>query len=478
MAHRLGDAQHARWLEPCFGGGVFLEAMNALGVARKRVTAIDIDRGRADLRSEAHTIRGSDFLRWSSSIDVRFDRIIGNPPYVRICSLPDDLQAPALAILQKWSHRIDRTANYWLAFLVGALELLAPNGSLSFVLPAAWEYSNYARFIRREIGEHFSHVEVHRSQSPLFSGKQEGSVVLVCEGFGKGSCHPIRYEYPNLDSLCSALACSRGLTCHEFATPTQRKPKRSLRKTVRAGDVLAVRIGAVTGDSRFFLLTENQRQQLHLPIGSLVPVVSRASHIRHHDISRQAWKRLRDADRRVWLFRPPLDLVNDSTVKAYLANGGCDRGRYKIRHRAVWYQTELPPAIEGFMTGMSQISPWICLNRMRGLTATNTLYVVAFREQLTIAEKAAWCLSLLHPIARDAARSASRVYGDGLRKLEPSDIADLPLVVPKTTLDALEVYREALAHLFSGNLEASERIAEHWFRSQTREDRRGSTQGQ
>jgi len=110
---------------------------------------------------------------------------------------------------------------------------------------------------------------------------------------------------------------------------------------------------------------------------------------------------------------------------------------------------------------------------MRGLTATNTLYVVAFREQLTIAEKAAWCLSLLHPIARDAARSASRVYGDGLRKLEPSDIADIPLVVPKTTLDALEVYREALAHLFSGNLEESERIAEHWFRSQARGDRRG-----
>jgi hypothetical protein len=72
---------------------------------------------------------------------------------------------------------------------------------------------------------------------------------------------------------------------------------------------------------------------------------------------------------------------------------------------------------------MSQFSPWICLNRMRGLTATNTLYVVSFHRRLTVSEKASWCLSLMHPLARDAASSARRVYGDGLQKLEPNDIA-------------------------------------------------------
>ena len=35
-------------------------------------------------------------------------------------------------------------ANYWVPFLVAGMRLLKPGGSLAYILPAAWEYANYA----------------------------------------------------------------------------------------------------------------------------------------------------------------------------------------------------------------------------------------------------------------------------------------------------------------------------------------------
>jgi len=468
MVQCLGDSADAKWLEPCFGKGIFIRALSSLGVEQDRITAIDIDRENANRSYTAQIIRGADFFQWSSSVNGGFDRIIGNPPYVRIRDLPLDLQTPALTSLAESNHKIDRTANYWLPFLVRSIELLSQDGSLSFVLPAAWEYSNYARFIRHEIGKLFSRVEVHRSLKPLFSGKQEGSIVLICEGFCQGPCTPIRYEHRNLKTLCDGLIANKDSRRHDKPKPKRRKTRSPFPNIAQASEIFTIRIGAVTGDSHFFLLTEHQRRELGLPVESLVRTVSRASQIRRPEIGRRKWQDLCNTGGRVWLFRPPEKLVGNPAVQAYLAEGGCDRSRYKIRSRTVWHQTPLPPNADGFMTGMSRFSPWICLNRMKGLTATNTLYIVSFHRRLTVEEKASWCLSLMHPLARDAASSARRVYGDGLQKLEPNDIASIPLVIPRTSADALEAYREALADLLKGNSEGCERTAEYWFKNQAR----------
>ena len=474
----LGDTGEAQWLEPSCGDGAFLLALRDAGVPRQRITGIDLGEDATPADMVARVERGRDFLSWSLENRGRFDCVVGNPPFVRMSALDQELKRTALMRATQSTIAVPGTSNYWLPFLVASIDCLRRRGSLGFILPAAWDYATYAAPLRQAIGGLVSQVEIHRSNRPLFPGRQDGSIALICRGFHAGRCIPSRFEYEDGDALCRALEGGTSVTPLAGQPARRRKRSREGIRTVLAQSVLSLHIGAVTGEARFFLLTEQQRRERDLPHSSLSRVVTRASQIRSAEIDRRSWEKLRDLGERVWLFRPAEQDITLTAVKRYLEQGGCDRSRYKVSARKVWYRTPLPTAVHGFVSGMSKNSPWICLNRMRGLAATNTLYVVTFRRPHTIAEKAAWCLSLLHPIARDAARSASRVYGDGLRKLEPSDIADLPLVVPKTTLDALEVYREALAHLFSGNLEASERIAEHWFRSQAREDRRGSTQGQ
>ncbi len=460
----LGDTGEVNWLEPSCGEGIFLLALHDAGVPRKRITGVDLGIASTVADSVARVHRGIDFLAWSREHKGAFDRVVGNPPFVRISALKGELQKAALNGSSLSGIKVPGTSNYWLPFLIASIDCLHRGGSLGFILPAAWDYASYATPLRKAIGDMFAQVEVHRSKRSLFPGRQDGNVVLVCRGYGTGRCVPSRFEYEDGEALCSTLA-GKGL-----ALPSQvhlrvyGSQPRAARSTVPAYSVFSTRIGAVTGDVSYFLLTEEQRRELGLPVTCLCRAVTRASQIRSSEIDGHAWEKLRDSGERVWLFRPSNENITMAAVERYLENGACDRSSLKISTRDLWHRTPLPATAHGFISGMSKESPWVCLNRAKGLTATNTLYVVEFRGRTTIAERASWSLSLLHPSTRAAARSASRIYSAGLRKLEPSDIANLPLPVPTTTGGALSSYREAVEYLLDCNPERSERVAADWFR--------------
>src|SRR5438874_12459414 len=80
----LGDAPGAMWLEPSHGQGAFLRALMELNVPAARIRAIDLDSHSCIHDRLACTLRGIDFLQWSLSSKERFERIVGNPPYLAI----------------------------------------------------------------------------------------------------------------------------------------------------------------------------------------------------------------------------------------------------------------------------------------------------------------------------------------------------------------------------------------------------------
>ena len=101
-----------------------------------------------------------------------------------------------------------------------------------------------------------------------------------------------------------------------------------------------------------------------------------------------------------------------------------------MRNRSPWYRTLLPSPIHGFLSGMAEPGPWIALNRMSSLTATNTLYVVTFSENIQDENKFSWAMALLTPTVRKQLERLRRRYPQGLSKYEPGDVMDLRLPVP------------------------------------------------
>ena len=487
MVQALGDQQRATWLEPCVGDGVFLQALAATKVASTRIRALDIDMTSSPQDQLARTLRGEDFFRWSESTTERFSRIIANPPYVALNRMPPPVREAALrVIVPGTTQRVTLGANSWFAFLCANIALLRRRGSLAFLLPAAWEYADYAAPLRESIRLLFQTVEVHRCRRPLFKTVLEGSVVLLARDYhgtvlGLRARRIWRIDYKTPDALVAAVAASRPATTNSTVISissdapldsvppdSSRLPEPTISNPVRRlEDVIQIRLGGVTGDAEYFVLSEKQRLQYHLPSAVCRPIISRARHLTAAAIATDHWRQLRDYGERVWLFDPRPSQTGIETVKRYLDlspnDGGCDRTALKVRSRDPWYRIPIQRNIDGFMSGMSGWGPWVVFRRMPRLAATNTLYVVHFRVGQTLDERAAWAMWLL---TSDAARHLDRIgrrYADGLIKFEPGDVGELPIAMPARTVGAYTAYERAVRLLLKGQKSPSRREADSWF---------------
>ena len=186
-------------------------------------------------------------------------------------------------------------------------------------------------------------------------------------------------------------------------------------------------------DAGYFLLTEAEREANKLPIGSVRPILSKARHLAKARVTKADWKNLLDANERVWLFNPSTRSLRSKAVRAYIEHGEkvCNLDAYKLKHRDPWYQVKDLRKGIGFLSGMTKLGPWITFRSMRGLAATNTLYVLTAKKHMFADEHAAWALSLLSSPCRQQFNELARRYPDGLPKLEhrrvrkPDDAEDV-----------------------------------------------------
>ena len=460
IVQALGDDPAFSWLEPSHGTGVFLEAIAALGVTSERIVAVDLDPRPLPADRLATTNRGVDFLRWATQTDQQFDRIVGNPPFISIKRLPTSLRRTAANVPDIDGNAIGRGANTWYAFVLASLGLLKRGGCLAFVLPSAAEFTNYSAAIRRSVHDTFSSLELYRCKRPLFNGVQEGTIVAVARGYGSGPCMVRRRRFNTSEGLIQALARSG----QSGGRPCRVKNSKSSTAMVPLKSVATIRLGGITGDASFFLMNEERRMDLSLPSSALTPVLSKARHLRFAPIERERWLELKASGERIWLFNPTPALIREnSKVKRYLyrkaGDGGCNRDAYKVLGRKPWYRTPLLSQADAFMSGMSQEGPWLCLNEMSTLRATNTLYVVTFDGRQRDL-RYMWALALLSSIAQRQIRGIGRHYADGLIKYEPGPLGEIELPELRQDADHRTLYTEAVNALLSSDLVLARSIAD------------------
>jgi hypothetical protein len=459
MVRALGDADHAEWLEPSHGDGAFVEAMSRLGIERERIFAIDLDTTTATADSLAITFRGVDFLRWANESERRFDRIVANPPFIAISRLPASLQKCAASVLDPGGQPIGKGANVWCAFVLASLRLLRPGGCVAFVLPSAAEFADYSAAIRGAVAESFGSLELYQCARPLFDKVQDGTLVALGRAYGAGPCAIGRRRFSTRAALIQGLSQSDGVNGHRCP----RNVRQTSKEVVSLDSVATIRLGGVTGDVGFFLMNEEKRKYLKLPVRALRPVVSKAKHLRSATLTNEKWQELRSADERVWLFDPPDALLEHPKVKRYLkldvTEGGCNRQAYKVSIRDPWFCTPMPERPDAFLSGMSQHGPWLCINETQRVNATNTLYVVSFSTR-NRNDWYMWALALLSSHAQRQIRRIGRRYPDGLIKFEPGALGAIVLPQLKRTADHENLYGRAIAAICDGRAVVAREIAD------------------
>lgn len=464
------------WLEPCVGDGVFLQSLSEAGIPPDRIRGIDIYPVPATRDSLARVARNADFLKWALNTSERFGCVVANPPYLALHNAPSAVRLAAASHATPNGTAISGDANLWYAFLCASLRLLDVGGALGFVLPSAWDYARYAEPLRSTIGSLFAHVDVLRSNEPLFNGVLEGSIILIAREYCRQQQHFQRTVYPTATRLVAALHAlpAVGKAPPAVTVSTARRALDIGPKVTRLGDVLRVRIGAVTGDARYFLLRESERIAAQLPEAAFCRVVTRARHLRYGSLTRRRWSQLRAEDERIWLFRPPTRLLTHPSVKAYLKqgiDGACSVHNGKVARRPVWYTTPLPVRPHAFLSGMSGHGPWLCINDDTAVSATNTLYVAQFDKRIDPRDYAGWALALQTTQASSAAASVARRYAGGLMKLEPAEVHAVEVPTPKAGVSARNAYRRCVAALLRGDRRGARSIADSWFEALNRAGR-------
>lgn len=381
------------------------------------------------------------------------DAIIGNPPFVRYQRHIGEARDRSKQAALRQGVRLSNLASSWAALLVHACGFLKPEGRLAMVLPAELLTVSYAEPVRNWLKQRFGQVHLVMFDRLQFDNAIE-KVVLVLAA-GEGGCDAFSLYYlddaPDLAQVRpmsnhAAPVFDGGKWTHLFLSNKQRTlfHQVSTDGFSALGDYGSPELGIVTGGNSFFTLSEATRVRYGLSeeAGQVVKVCPPGTkHLKGLAFSAAAWKQLRHAGERVWLFRP--DATDTSPeVMAYVAEGNRIEvdGAYKCSIRTPWWRPPIVSPPDLYFTYMSHRYPRLIANTAK-TTFVNSMHGLRLKPDVHRESRDALPLLAFNSVTMLGAEVHGRSYGGGILKMEPREAAALPVPAFEALQDAWAILK-------------------------------------
>lgn len=419
-------------LDPGCGSGVLL--MAAAQAQRKpcaRFLGLDID-PLAVLMTDVNVrlrqiqdveTRVSNFLL--EPIDERPTAIVCNPPFTRHHALTrSDKEAIAASLGNRLSLKLTRQASLHALFLARALEVAADVSRIAFITPAQWLDTDYGREVKQLLMD-TAHVAAVIELDPKFfpNARTSAAITLIEKnGFTRTPTAVLRVTNP-LPEPQEVL--------REIANPGKQSsgaitniPRRSPRRRgvgASLGELAYVHRGIATGCNGFFVLSDDNRREWGLSHSYLRPCTTSPRYVVGHVLTDEALLALPSNVPR-WLL-----VARRAQVRGPLANYlayGRDLGadaRHLSQERRPWFAIRwrgtFPILFSYFNTtnarfvrnvaGALPLNTWLALEPREGVHP-DELFELLSNERVL-----------------EGVPEGARQYGDGLWKLEPSELQKL-----------------------------------------------------
>ena len=233
-----------------------------------------------------------------------FDAIIGNPPFIRYQTFPEEYRDKAVDIMKSAGMKPSRLMNSWLPFLVASSLLLKENGRLAMVIPAELFQVHYAAETRLFLSNFYNQITIVTFKRLIFVDIQQEVVLLLCQR-GRNGHNGIRViESEDAEELAThvhtefieneikSLNHSKEKWTQYFLTKDEIQLLRNLRADphlVISGSIFSVDVGVVTGENKFFILNEQQRREADLEAFTS-KIVSRSGHLQGTIFALSDWQ--------------------------------------------------------------------------------------------------------------------------------------------------------------------------------------------
>jgi adenine-specific DNA-methyltransferase len=445
-------------LEPSCGDGVFIQAIDNLGIAKEltftgfELLADEAAKARERCRSRPAlnaTIHGEDFLQWAllqmAAGRSPFDAVVGNPPFIRYQYLPEDAQKKSEHLFSALGLPFTKHTNAWVPFILASIALLRPGGRLGMILPSEIVHVMHAQSLRTFLGNTCSRLLIVDPEEIWFDGTLQGAVILFAEKKRKATDHSdglgivkvrgreflgddpevLFDKTPRMNGRTVIGKWTRALLSHN---------ERLLLDTVCArpdvhlfDDIAEVDVGIVTGANKFFLVDDETVE--HYKLHEFAhPMFGRSEHCpgviydkRQHAANAEKG----NPTNFIW-FKTTL-AKSSKRVRDYIAWGEEQslHSRYKCRIRKPWYSVPSVYSTEIGMLKRSHDTPRLIHNRIDAFT-TDTAYRISSKK--FGAETLIYCF--LNSLTALSAELEGRHYGGGVLELVPSEIEKLLLPIP------------------------------------------------
>lgn len=444
--------------DPAFGSGSLYAAALAEFGAERIVSAIGIEIDE-DLCSIARTVWAETGLQVVCGDCVSFltnnnylptpNLIIANPPYVRHHHLDLATKRRLQALtMQRTGIHVSGLAGLYVYVVLLSMAWLARGGYAAWLLPAEWMDVGYGAALRRFFCEQVTLIRIHRFHpaDTQFADALVSSTVVVLRNEPPPPDHCVvistggtllQPQMLRTVPLTRLSAMSPWSAIDAALTPTSETSP--ARPPLLLGDVFDIRRGIVTGGNDFFILKRATARQLGLPDACLRPMLPPPRFLTTTVIEAD--------DDGYPCLQPQLCLIDCDLAEeqvraqypalwAYLQTAPAElRQRYLVRRRKPWYRQERRDPAPFLCTYMGRRtdskSPFrLIWNRSQAIPPNVYLMLYPKGELARLLhqepDRTAELFAILQDINVAEFAVTSRVYGGGLHKLEPSELARVP----------------------------------------------------
>lgn len=450
-AHQLIGDGPVRFLDPAIGTGSFYSALlrewPAASIAA--ATGFEIDPHYAGpckalwqgMRLQLHAEDFTAALPPSAEAE-RYDLVICNPPYVRHHHLGRSAKTQLQErSMQATGLHLSGQAGLYAHFLLLAHAWMSRGALAGWLIPSEFMDVNYGRQLKAYLLRQVTLLRIHRFDPSecQFDDALVSSAVLWFRNQRPAPGHQVEFSYggtlsrPKIRGLVAGLRLEAALKWTRFPAARVRARDTS---APTLGQYFRVQRGIATGANRFFIMTGEQARERGISRKCLRPILPGPRYVELDEVQANAAGDPELA-RPLWILdcRLPEEEIRlrHPDLWRYLEAGKAQVAKgYLCSRREPWYSQEIRAPTFFLCTyiarsGRDGRAQRFIFNRSQAIAANS--YLMLYPRQALDqfigrdAERARRVWQLLRHIDAQEITACGRVYGGGLYKVEPTELA-------------------------------------------------------